>query len=572
MSVVLKVASTSALVALVLAAVWTFWPQALGGGMTYLVTHGTSMEPSFHAGDLAIVRATEHYEVGDVVAYRSDSLNTIVMHRIVSGDDAGFVTQGDNNEWLDRDHPSQNEILGRLLLRLPQGGKALDAIRSPGTLALIAAAPLTLFGAVRGSTSRRARGAARGRSARRSAPSTTARAVARQITLASGAAALVALLGTGVLLGLPSTQTGTRTLHVTQQGQFSYTGTAMAGTTYPTGLIETGDTVWTQLSRPLTVSFANTVSGPSLTDLRGLMRLDVSVTAADGWSSVLASGPQATLVDGAATSTVVVDAAAAAALLSRHYAEIGTGGGPATVTVTPVTATLGNVAGHPFSAEAPAPFTFTLDTAALRPSGEPATALAPRTQTEVQVEEVVPRSFRALDLSVPIDTARAVAAGILAIAVIVCAAAAWIARIGRGDPAERFLVRHADRIVPVAGFTSGATVIDVSDAESLHRVAERFDTVVLHHAGADEDVFAVRDVDATYRFVVPGGSDGRRGKPPVPVPAPVPAPAPVPVPAPAPVPEGPRDREPTPPPAEPTSPLPVVPAPARGGLWESRWA
>jgi hypothetical protein len=69
----------------------------------------------------------------------------------------------------------------------------------------------------------------------------------------------------------------------------------------------------------------------------------------------------------------------------------------------------------------------------------------------------------------------------------------------------------------------------VSDAESLHRVAERFDTVVLHHAGADEDTFAVRDVDATYRFVVPVGPDGRRGKPPVPAPrAAAPAPQPEP--------------------------------------------
>ena len=61
-------------------------------------------------------------------------------------------------------------------------------------------------------------------------------------------------------------------------------------------------------------------------------------------------------------------------------------------------------------------------------------------------------------------------------------------------------------------------MIDVSDAESLHRVAERFDTVVLHHAGADEDIFAVRDVDATYRFVVPAartaGAASRRSRPP----------------------------------------------------------
>ena len=45
------------------------------------------MEPGFQTGDLAILRPAGSYAVGDVVAYRSESLDTIVMHRIVSGDD-----------------------------------------------------------------------------------------------------------------------------------------------------------------------------------------------------------------------------------------------------------------------------------------------------------------------------------------------------------------------------------------------------------------------------------------------------------------------------------------------------
>ena len=48
-----RAARISAAVALVLAAVWAFWPQTLGGGTTYVTTHGTSMEPRFHTGDLA---------------------------------------------------------------------------------------------------------------------------------------------------------------------------------------------------------------------------------------------------------------------------------------------------------------------------------------------------------------------------------------------------------------------------------------------------------------------------------------------------------------------------------------
>ena len=123
-----------------------------------------------------------------------------------------------------------------------------------------------------------------------------------------------------------------------------------------------------------------------------------------------------------------------------------------------------------------------------------------------------------LALTLPVGAARTLAGAVLLLSLATLCVAAWVARIGRGGVADSFLVRHADRILPVTSFSPGTTVIDVSDAESLHRVAERFDTVVLHHAGEDEDTFAVRDVDATYRFVVPVGPDGRRGKPPVPAP------------------------------------------------------
>src|SRR4051794_2246209 len=120
-----RAASISAAVALVLAAVWAFWPLSLGGATTYVGTHGTSMQPRFHTGDLAILRAADHYSVGDVVAYRSVSLDTVVMHRIVAMDGERFVIQGDNNDWLDQDHPSKDQVLGALFLRIPKGGKAL---------------------------------------------------------------------------------------------------------------------------------------------------------------------------------------------------------------------------------------------------------------------------------------------------------------------------------------------------------------------------------------------------------------------------------------------------------------
>ena len=523
MNAAARAASISALAALVLAAVWFFWPTGLGGGTTFVSTHGISMEPGFSTGDLAILRPAGSYAVGDVVAYYDESLETIVMHRIVSGDADGFVTQGDNNDWLDKARPADDEILGRLFLRIPQGGKALHALRSPGILVLVAGAAIAVAGVVRTPRGRHTvRSARRRRSASFSMPT---RARARQVALGSGAVATLAAVGGGVVLALPASQTDTRTLQVIQQGEFSYAGEAVPGTTYPSGVIATGDTVWTRLARDLTVSFTNTVTGPGLTDLVGAMRLDVVISAADGWSAVVGSGPVVALQDGTATASVAIDPAGAMELLSRHFAEIGATGGAATLTVTPVARTSGTVLGRAFTAGSPVGLDFTLDAASLKVGGDPATVLAPSTPWPVEIDEVVPRSLTVLAVSVPIELARIAALGVLAIALVVLAAAAWIGRSSRGDVADQFLIRHADRIVPVASFTPGPTVIDVSDAESLHRVAERFDTLVLHHAGEDEDVFAVRDVDATYRFVVPGSPDRQRGKPPVPAPAGVPDPA-----------------------------------------------
>ena len=139
-----------------------------------------------------------------------------------------------------------------------------------------------------------------------------------------------------MLLALPSTQTDTRTLQVTQQGGYSYTGAAEPGTTYPSGVIETGDTVWTKLARQLTVSFAQHRHGPGADRAArqpAARRLGHRGRRLDRRRRPVGpSRPE----DGTGTASVVVDPAAAAALLSRHYAEIGGTGGGATLTVTPV--------------------------------------------------------------------------------------------------------------------------------------------------------------------------------------------------------------------------------------------
>ncbi len=521
MNAATRAASTSAVVALVLAAAWLFWPAQLGGATTYLSTHGVSMEPTFSAGDLAVLRPADSYEIGDVVAYHSEALDTVVMHRIVAAEGDRFVLQGDNNDWLDEDRPTADELLGSLFRQVPQGGKLLDAVASPWSLTLIFAVVFGLFG-----TRRRKQGrpAPRHRAARsrtpvaRSLPTTFSmptRAQARQVGVAAGAIAILAAVAGAVLLAMPSTETRAIDQQVTQQGRFDYTGAAEAGTTYPTGVIATGDPIYTRLADTVTVSFEHTVSAPDLEELAGTVRLDLSVTTADGWSAPLGSSPPAAVQDGTAAASAALDPARAAALVGRHTAEIGSSAGAASIVVTPVVEMAGSVGGRPFSTAGLTPLTFSMDGVALRPPSGDA-AFAPTASVAVSVDEVADRSFTVLGVDLPIGAARVIAVVVLVAAVLVGAVAGGIGRARSGDAADEFAVRNAARILPVAGLTPGRSVVDVSDAQALRRVAERMDGLLLHHAGPDGHTFAVQDNETTYRFVFPDTAVTRTPPPPPP--------------------------------------------------------
>lgn len=135
-------------VAWVLLAVAAFvlWPQRWGGSMTYVITSGVSMQPSFRQGDLAVLRSSDDYQIGDVAAYDSRELKKIVMHRITKETDKGYAFQGDNNDFVDPETVSREQLLGKLVLRVPAAGKWLTWFVQPVNLLIAGAAMFLLLG------------------------------------------------------------------------------------------------------------------------------------------------------------------------------------------------------------------------------------------------------------------------------------------------------------------------------------------------------------------------------------------------------------------------------------------
>jgi signal peptidase len=120
-----KLAVTAAISVLV----WLFlWPAAIGGSMTYVVVSGPSIEPVYETGDFVAARKQQSYGIGDIVVFSTS--NEDVIHRIIGGDgDTGYVMQGDNNPKVDQWTPTDNEVLGKAALHVPDAGNAVMLVR-----------------------------------------------------------------------------------------------------------------------------------------------------------------------------------------------------------------------------------------------------------------------------------------------------------------------------------------------------------------------------------------------------------------------------------------------------------
>ena len=243
---------SGALLAVVLGSLWFYLaPTSVGGSTSWVVTDGISMEPRFHAGDLVIVRAQSHYRVGEIVAYRNRQLHTVVLHRIVGRDGSRYIFKGDNNNFLDFEHPAQSQLIGALWLHLPGVGSRLESLHSPTLIGCMFALATLLFAGA-AFTDRRRR---RRRRDRRADGNTGATAGSRQAagrlcrlpsSPAASCAAPVRLPGaTGVHTPLPGAPAKRSAIRAARD--FSYTARAKPGPSTPGDLARTGDPLFTHV-------------------------------------------------------------------------------------------------------------------------------------------------------------------------------------------------------------------------------------------------------------------------------------------------------------------------------------
>lgn len=100
------------------------------------VTSG-SMEPVIQAQDLVLIHQQESYKPGDIIIYRRDADQHLIIHRIQSIEGSIITTKGDANKNPDTPFDA-SRIQGKMIAKIPQGGKVLQFLKTPAGCALLA--------------------------------------------------------------------------------------------------------------------------------------------------------------------------------------------------------------------------------------------------------------------------------------------------------------------------------------------------------------------------------------------------------------------------------------------------
>jgi signal peptidase I len=469
-------------------------PHQLGGRSDYVATSGISMEPRFHTGDLAIVRAQPSYHVGEIVAYRSSLLRTTILHRIIKIKGGHYWFKGDNNNYVDPEQPTKRQLIGALWLHLPGAGTEFRTIGSPVVVGLLVALAALLFGGSAFHKGRKERRKRRGASAPDLKPSSV-----NPIVFVGGALIVFTVL-TVVAFVKPTSGPVPHSIPYRQSGAFSYDGRAKSGPTYASGRVTTGAPIFTQLVDELDVGFRYRFESSATHAVNGIGWLTAQVTSSNGWKSTLMLQPKKVFsgdsvkLSGAMNLKYLID------LTNRVQAATGVSMGYS-LTVTPHVRVAGATGGVPMRTSFSPTYEFAFASTELQPLS---TSVVAPTQSGAATTSIVHAARAGVaGISLKVSTLRLIAA--IGLTAVIALLLGYIFGMGGGlEPASTVPYRIRRLLISVdkIDWDHDAPVVDMPSLEELASVAERYERAVLHTVNQAEEIFGVAEDGVLYRFKV----------------------------------------------------------------------
>ncbi|MDY7084901.1 MAG: signal peptidase I [Actinomycetota bacterium] len=470
--------------------------------VSYVVTHGVSMNPVYYKGDLVVIVRRGSYQVGDIVAYRDERSGERVLHRIIGGDATnGFVFKGDNNQSIDFPRPTQGELVGKELFHIPHGGIWLKPLLSPAGLGMIMF--LIVGGGTAAAKTRRQVPRGRRKKKVKAMPpqaDSLARAaeVVQSIERMSAPARALAVLSAalaGLALGLglvgwtvPVVERVAVPPGPAQTTTFSYSAKVGPTPAYDGTTVTSPDPIFRKLVERIDLRVR--YEGPP-----GTFDLVAALSNGTGWRTTMTLVPAQEFTRTPYEKVVKLNLDALSKRAAAASEVIGTGAGnPLTIELT----------SHVLADAAPlftATAQFGMDNVQFTVASKSSLSTSSDTSAGTALQA---RRIAVLGRDVmPVPTARLYAIVAFLTAMTVGAGVYFLIR--RNNPArvrDAIERRHRHLLVHVAPITPapGATVVHVDSFKALVKLAERYGQLILTWGGPDAVHFVVRDEGITYRY------------------------------------------------------------------------
>ncbi len=562
---ILRTGSSASFLILVFLAWWMLAPPQLGGRTSYAVIYGISMEPHFHGGDLVLLREQPRYHVGQIVGYHSNRLGKPVMHRIIKIDESGrYWFKGDNNNFVDPEHPLETQLFGSEWVRLPGVGSALERVHSPRNAAILGGlVALFVLGGGSAQAKRRRRrhgggdawtpqvvpvpqhptpvapevhsaaqvsaavpsvnllpaGAEPTMRERLAAAASSASAVA---TSASGddrswVPRLGAMLGVIGLAGVaamsivgmlaftrPPAAVRTQPDLYVQHGLFGYSAAAPIGPVYDHSPLHAGDALFASIVHRFDVSFRYHVSSEQPMRLAGRAALDARLSDGSGWSRKLRIKSAQPFSGNATTVTGAISLDSVREAISKFERATGQlNPGSYKLEVTPKL-TLRGIVGDQMVNDRFAPtMTLTYDQGRLRlASASDASDADPLRPTRSGVGTT---THTAKLGSMGVTTARQAAVIGLPLSMLFALLGGFLFYNSRSrDEVAAIRRRYGAWLIDVAAVDRPPHVErHVDSIDDLARIAERYERLILHEQRDKLHSFVVEDSGIVYRYDAP---------------------------------------------------------------------
>lgn len=482
-------------IGVLLAGLWVLaGPSQLGGPTSYVTTHGVSMAPEFANGDLAIVRSSDRYRVGDVAAYRSPLFRTVIMHRIVKVQRGRYTLQGDHNSWVDPETPTASQMIGRQVARIPQGGTWIHRLASPPALGLYTFLLIGTGGAAierRRRRRRQARSTHMSLTSRRHGGATAVSTLTPSLQIAAAVTTTIGLLA--AILAVYAWTVPVRGVSHTDQKSarqmtFSYSAPVRRSAAYDGTRATSPQPIFRRLADVVDVRYS--YRGPA-----GSIVVNATLSTASGWTSTV---PLEAATQFTGETFVGATQLHLSALQARADAAARATGLPdaqIVVTLSPaVTSTNGTV------------FTptlrLTLDPLTLSLAGSPSTLRVAGTSTTTS-STIAANTLSLLGVEVSVFLARLLALLVLLLSLLASGAIVMAARRTRpNDEVEEIRRRWSSLLVRVHPMHTpqGRPIVDVTEPATLVKLAERYGLLILHWTRSGIETYVVQDDAITYRY------------------------------------------------------------------------